>query len=171
MVSRWLSVRPSVCPYFRFRTITSKCQWISTKLGVCIDNVAIWFGIINGQTSSIFDRVICPRYVSFLFFFVCFFFSFPDDNFSKFQWIFTKLVMGIDIVEICFANGLISFIFGRVICLQYIHILIKDNNLSKSQWISTNFDMCIYSGMPSAALTRAKPATTAAGNVGLHACS
>ena len=57
-----------------------------------------------------------------VFFFV-FFFSFPDDNFSKFQWIFTKLVMGIDIVEICFANGLISFIFGRVICLQYIHIL------------------------------------------------
>ena len=29
-------------------------------------------------------------------------FSFLDDNFSKYQCIFTKLVMCIDIVEICF---------------------------------------------------------------------
>ena len=37
-------------------------------------------------------------------------FSFPDDNFSKHQWIFTKLGMCIDIVEIWFgiANGQIS---------------------------------------------------------------
>ena len=37
-------------------------------------------------------------------------FSFPDDNLSKHQWIFTKLGMYIDIVEICFgiANGQIS---------------------------------------------------------------
>ena len=27
-------------------------------------------------------------------------FSFPDDNLSKYQWIFTKLGMWIDIVEI-----------------------------------------------------------------------
>ena len=27
-------------------------------------------------------------------------FSFPDDNLSKFQWIFTKLGMCIDIMEI-----------------------------------------------------------------------
>ena len=34
-------------------------------------------------------------------------FSFPDDNLSKHQWIFTKLGMCIDIVEIWFgiANG------------------------------------------------------------------
>ena len=34
-------------------------------------------------------------------------FSFPDDNLSKHQWIFTKLSVCIDIVEICFdiANG------------------------------------------------------------------
>ena len=34
----------------------------------------------------------------------------PDDNLSKHQWIFTKLVMCIDIVEIWFgiANGQIS---------------------------------------------------------------
>ena len=42
-------------------------------------------------------------------------FSFPDDNLSKHQWIFTKLAMCIDIVEICFgmANRQISsnFVF------------------------------------------------------------
>ena len=34
-------------------------------------------------------------------------FSFPDDNFSKCHWIFTKHGMCIDVVEICFgiANG------------------------------------------------------------------
>ena len=37
-------------------------------------------------------------------------FSFPDDNLSKRQWIFTKLCMCIDIVEIWIgiANGQIS---------------------------------------------------------------
>ena len=45
----------------------SKCQWIFTKLGVCIDIVEIWFGIVNGQISSIFDRVICPRQICFHF--------------------------------------------------------------------------------------------------------
>ena len=53
-------------------------------------------------------------------------FSFLDDNFSKYQWIFTKLGMCIDIVEICFwiANGQISSIFYRVVCLQYTCILL-----------------------------------------------
>ena len=48
-------------------------------------------------------------------------FLFLDDNLSKNQWIFTKIVMCIDIVEICFgiANGQISLIFNRVICLRY----------------------------------------------------
>ena len=39
----------------------SKYQWIFTKLGMCIDIMEIWFGIANGQISSIFDGVICPR--------------------------------------------------------------------------------------------------------------
>ena len=40
-------------------------------------------------------------------------FLFPDDNLSKLQWIFTKLGMCINIVEILFgiANGQISSIF------------------------------------------------------------
>ena len=44
----------------------SKCQWIFTKLGMCIYIVEICFGIANGQISSIFDRVICPQYIWFL---------------------------------------------------------------------------------------------------------
>ena len=45
-------------------------------------------------------------------------FSFPEDNLSKHQWIFTKLGMCIDIVDIWFgtANGQISSNFDVVIC-------------------------------------------------------
>ena len=39
-------------------------NWILTKHSVCIDIVEIWFGIANGQISSIFHRVICPRHVN-----------------------------------------------------------------------------------------------------------
>ena len=78
-----VSVRPSVFSFLDGNL--SKCRWIATKLGVCIDIVEIWFRIVNGQISSIFDRPI---------------FSFPDDNFSKYQLIFTRLGVRIDIVEI-----------------------------------------------------------------------
>ena len=76
----------------------SKHQWIFTKLGVYIDIVEIWFGIADGQISSTFDEVICPRHAQF---------SFPDDNLSKLQWFFTKYGMCIDTVEVWFgiANG------------------------------------------------------------------
>ena len=42
----------------------------------------------------------------------------PNDNLSKYLWIFTKFRMCIDIVKIWFwiANGQISPIFDRVIC-------------------------------------------------------
>ena len=48
-------------------------------------------------------------------------FSFPDDNLSKHQWIFTKLGVCIDIMEICFgiANGQILSNFYGVICLWH----------------------------------------------------
>ena len=54
-------------------------------------------------------------------------FSFPDDNLSKHQWIFTKLGMCIDIVEIWFgiANGQISEIFDGVICPRQAHIFVS----------------------------------------------
>ena len=58
-----LCVRPSVkrpSSIFSFLDDNlSECQWIFTKLGMCIDIVEIWFGIVSGQISSISDRVIC----------------------------------------------------------------------------------------------------------------
>ena len=77
-----LAVRVSEClfirllyarHYFRFRMITSKYQWIFTKLGICIDIVEIWFGIANGQISSILTELSARDTSGF---------SFPDDNFS-----------------------------------------------------------------------------------------
>ena len=38
----------------------SNCEWIFTKLGMCIDILESWSRIADGQISSIFDRVICP---------------------------------------------------------------------------------------------------------------
>ena len=54
-------------------------------------------------------------------------FSFPDDNLSKHKWIFTKLGMCIDIVEICFgiANGQILSNFDGVICPRHAHICVS----------------------------------------------
>ena len=71
--------------------------------------------------------------------------SFPDDNLSKHQWIFTKFSMCIDIVEIWFgiANGQILSNFDRVICGRMPIFLFPDDNLSKRQWIFTKLGMCI----------------------------
>ena len=54
-------------------------------------------------------------------------FSFPDDNLSKHQWIFTKLGMCIDIVKIWFgiANRQISSNCNGVICPRHAHILVS----------------------------------------------
>ena len=56
-----------------------------------------------------------------------FVFLFPDDNLSKYQWIFTKLGMCIDIVEIWswIANGHISSMFDKVICMPHVYILVR----------------------------------------------
>ena len=73
---------------------------------MCIDIVDKWFGIADEQILSILTELsACDTSV----------FSFLDDNFSKYQWIFTKLGMCSDIVEICsrIANGQISSIFDR----------------------------------------------------------
>ena len=54
-------------------------------------------------------------------------FSFMDDNLSKHQWIFTKLGMCIDIVEIWFgiANGQISSNVYGVNCPRHAHIFVS----------------------------------------------
>ena len=48
-------------------------------------------------------------------------FLFLDNNLYEYLWIFNKLAMCIDIVEICFgiANWQSLSIFDRIICLQY----------------------------------------------------
>ena len=60
-------------------------------------------------------------------------FSFPDDNLSKHQWIFTKLGMCIDIVEIWFgiANGQISSKFSELSARDTPIFSFLDDNLSK----------------------------------------
>ena len=71
---------------------------------VCIDIMEIWFEIVDGQISSIFDRVVCPPHVrNFI----------PDDNLSKYQLTSAKLGMCIDIMEVWFgiANGQIFISF------------------------------------------------------------
>ena len=82
-------------------TKLEKRQLIFTKLGMCIDIVEIWLGIVNGQISSNFDGVICQDTPIF---------SFPDVNLSKCQGILTKLDKCIDMKEIWFgiANGQLS---------------------------------------------------------------
>ena len=47
---------------------------------------------------------------------------FLDNNLSNYHWIFTTLVMCIDVVEIgvVIADGQISSVFDRVICLPHI---------------------------------------------------
>ena len=80
----------------------SKCQWIFTILGICIDIVEICFGIDNGQISSIFDSCLPAIHPYFTF-------GTITSKFTKFQWIFTKFDMCIYIVEICFGIALWQF--------------------------------------------------------------
>ena len=61
-------------------------------------------------------------------------FSFLGDNLSKYRFIFTKLGMCIDIVDICFgiANGRMSSIFTELFDRNTFLFYFQDNNLSKS---------------------------------------
>ena len=71
--------------------------------------------------------------------------SFPEYHLSKYQWIFTKLVVCIDMVEIWFgiAYGQISSKIDRVICPLHVRIFVSGDNLSKYQWSFTKLYMCM----------------------------
>ena len=45
----------------------SKYQWILTKLGMCINIMEIWFGMADGQMSSIFDSYLPTTHPCFHF--------------------------------------------------------------------------------------------------------
>ena len=51
-------------------------------------------------------------------------FSFPDNNLCKYQWIFTKLGVYIDIIEIWYgiANGQFLSIFDRLIFPRHVRV-------------------------------------------------
>ena len=72
-------------------------------------------------------------------------FLFLDDNLSKHQWIFTKLCMCIDIVEIWFgiANEQISSNFYSYLPETSPCFRFPDDNLSKCQGILTKLGTCI----------------------------
>ena len=79
MFSHWTSVsihRLSICQSVCQSVFSllddnwSKCPWIFTKPGLCIDIVEIWFGIANGQISSIIELSALHMSV----------FSFPNDK-------------------------------------------------------------------------------------------
>ena len=53
-------IRPSVHIWFLDDNL-SKHQWIFTKLGMCIDIVAFWFGFANGKILAYFNGVTCLR--------------------------------------------------------------------------------------------------------------
>ena len=71
-------------------------------------------------------------------------FSFPGDNLSKYQWIFTKLGLCIDIIVIWLgiANGQIWSIFDELSARDTSIFSFQDNNLIKSQRIFTKREIC-----------------------------
>ena len=96
----------------------SKYQRIFTKLGVCIDIAKIWFGIAHGQISTIFDSYLPATHPYFHFW------TITLVNINGFS---PNLVCAFYIVKICIgiANGQSLSIFDRVICPQYICIILS----------------------------------------------
>ena len=123
-----LAVHVFLWQYFHFRMIT----WIningfSPNL-VCA--LILWrsgLGLLIGEFRQFFTLSACNTSILL----------FP----SKSEWIFTKLGMCINIVEICFliANGQILSVFDSDTSVFSFH----DSNLSKSQWIFMKLGICI----------------------------
>ena len=121
-------VRPSV---FRFRTITSKHQWIFTKFGMCIDIVEIWFGIANGQVSSNSCGVICPRHA---YIFVSgWWLELTSMDFH--QTVYVHWYCG-DLVLDCYCANFVKF-WRRYLSETRPYFRFSDDNLNKYHWILT----------------------------------
>ena len=127
MVSCWLSVCPSICLsihhisirlYFRFRMIT----WVNISRFspnfVCA--LLLWISglaLVMGRFLH-FLTELSTCHISI--------FSFPGDNFSKYQWIFIKLAY---VFILCWSA--LALLMGKFcqfltfICLQHICILVS----------------------------------------------
>ena len=88
---------------------------------MCIDIAEIWFRSAEGKFHE-FLTELSARDMSI--------FSLLDDNFSNYQWIYTKLGMCIDFVEIWFgiriANEQISSIFARDLPTTHLCVFISE---------------------------------------------
>ena len=115
----------------------SKYQWIFTELGMCIDTEETWYGIADGQISSIFDSYLpatCPYFH---------FWTITLVNINGFS---SNLVHALILWRSAF--GLLMGKFHPFLTELSVHntsvFYFQDNNLNKSQWIFTKFGMCIY---------------------------
>ena len=122
MVSRWLSI----CRTSEY--------WVCALIYI----VEIWFGIVNILWRSDLGLLMDEfrQFLTELSACDTFVFSFPDDNLSKYQWIFTKLDVCIEIVEIWFgiADGHFSSIFLQS-CLLTIHPYFTFRTIT---WVNLN---------------------------------
>ena len=95
----------------------SKYQWIFAKLGMCIDIEEIWFGIANGQISSIFDRVICSRHARIFI--------------SRWYWVNVSGFLPNLVCELILWRSGLELLMGKfhqfltVICLRHAHIFLS----------------------------------------------
>ena len=125
MIPHWLFMCPSVChlsvrPYFSFWMIA----WVNVN-GFSPSLLCVWI-LWRSDLGSLMGKF--RQFSTELFAFDRSLFLFPDDNFSKCQWIFTKLGVCIDIIEICFgiADGQISSIFVRLFSFFFfLHIRLE----------------------------------------------
>ena len=94
---------------------------------MCIDIVEIWFWIANGQILTQLSARDMPI------------FSIPDDNLSKYQWIFAKLGMCIDMwrSSLGLLIGKFCQFLTELSARDMPVFLFLDNNLSKCWWILT----------------------------------
>ena len=116
--------------------ITSKYQWVLTKLGMCIDIVEIWFGIANGQISSIFDSYLpatCQYFTFWMIILVSIYGFSPDLVCVLPLW---RSGLGL-------LMGNFRQFFTELSVRDTSIFLFQDNNLSKSQLLFTQLDMRI----------------------------
>ena len=94
----------------------SKCQWISTKLGICID-IDLVLDCFFGRFRQFMEELSAGD-MSVV--------SFQDDNLRKYQWNFTKFGVCIDI-----ASGQISSLLTELSASDTFIFSFLDNNVSK----------------------------------------